>query len=312
MTFTSEVKKEISRLPTDRSLCPLAELAAFMRLNGVLNLSGGKGFGVSMRTENAAVARRMFKLIREYSFLSVQVLTRSNKRFQKRRTYIVRIDPQQETADFLRELGLMAADYSIIPGIAEEFRSNSACRRAYLRACFLASGAVSDPEKGDYHCEISTHDEIHLEHLLKLSAREGLDWRPLQKKSRVMLYLKDSRKITEFLAMIGASSASLEFENALVYREMRNRVNRLVNSETANLNKTMRASLEQRSNIQIVDEMIGLDELPPDMQLVAQVRIDNPEDSLSELAEKLPGQWNKSKVNTVLRKFAKMAEDFRI
>ncbi|MFP4456412.1 MAG: DNA-binding protein WhiA [Clostridia bacterium] len=311
MTFASEVKKECSRIDTSNACCADAELAAFIRLNGVLELGGNEKLGLSMKTENPATARRVYKLMRNFTDLPVNIFVRRKEKLNKNMTFMISVRANLETKGFLIRLGMMDDSYSIIPGIANKFVKKQCCRRAYLRGSFLASGAVSEPRKGDYHCEILTHDEIHKNALVKLSKREGIKWYEYSKKERTVLYLKESQQITDFLAMIGAVSASLAYESAIVYRSMRNKVNRLVNSETANLNKTMRASWRQSQKIKKIDNEVGLETLPKGLQEIALMRLKNPEYSLSELAENLKRPLSKSAVNYRLKKIEKYADQLK-
>ncbi len=309
MTFAAEVKKECSRLETKNICCTNAELAAFVRLNGVLELGGKSKLGLSMKTENPATARRIYKLFKDTTDLPVDIYVKRKAKLNKNFSYMISIRPNLATKVFLITVGMMEETYAIIPGIADQFLNKRCCRRAYLRGSFLAAGAVSDPKKGDYHCEILTHDEIHKNKLKELSLKEDLQWREFQKKNNTVLYLKDSEQITDLLAMIGATNAALAYENARVYRSMRNRVNRLVNSETANLNKTMQASWRQSQKIEKIDSLIGLETLPAGLQEIARLRLENPEYSLSELAESLNSPLSKSAVNYRLKKIEKMADE---
>jgi len=309
MTFASEVKKECSRIDTLNACCADAELAAFIRLNGVLELGGSGKLGLSMKTENPATARRIYKLFKSYTELPVNVFVRRKEKLNKNMTFMISVRANLETKGFLIRLGMMDELYSIIPGIDKKFVNKQCCRRAYLRGSFLASGAVSEPKKGDYHCEILTHDKIHKNALVELSKKENIEWHEFEKKDRTVLYLKDSQQITSFLAMIGAINASLSYENAIVYRSMRNKVNRLVNSETANLNKTLRASWRQSQKIKKIDNVVGLETLPKGLQEIAKLRLNNPEYSLSELAESLKRPLSKSAVNYRLKKIEKYADE---
>ncbi len=309
MTFAAEVKKECSRLDTKDTCCTNAELAAFVRLNGVLELGGRGKLGLSMKTENPATARRIYKLFKDTTDLTVNVYVKRKAKLNKNFSYMISIRSSLATKNFLMTLGMMDQSHSIIPGIANKFIKKRCCRRSYLRGSFLASGAVSDPKKGDYHCEILTHDEIHKDKLVSLSKKEGLIWHEFKKKNHTVLYIKDSEQITSFLAMIGAINASLAYENARVYRGMRNKINRIVNSETANLNKTMQASWRQSQKIEKIDSAIGLESLPAGLQEIARLRLENPEYSLSELAESLSSPMSKSAVNYRLKKIEKMADE---
>ena len=311
MTFTADAKKECARLEMKDRCCILSELAAFVRINGVLELAGAGKLGISMSTENPATARRMYKLIKFVKDLDTNVFVRRKVKLRKNYTYMVSIRPSPKTHDLLIQLGIMDKNYAIIPGVSSKFMNSQCCRRAYLRGSFLASGAVSDPKRGRYHCELLTHDSIHKDHLKHLSSIEGIQWGEVEKKNDIVLYLKDSSLITVLLNLIGATSAALNYENARVYREVRNRVNRLVNSETANLNKTLKAAWRQAEKIQIIDKCVGLSTLPISLREVAKLRVNNPELSLSELALLMKKPISKSAVNYRLRKIEQLADSLQ-
>lgn len=309
MTFTAEAKKECVRLPLQQECCIFSELAAFIRLNGVLELGGLGKLGISMSTENPATARRVYRLLKTSTDLPTKVYVRRKVRLRKNYTYMVSIRPSPATHDLLINLGMMDDNYAIIPGIASKFMAEQCCRRSYLRGCFLASGAVSEPQRGRYHCEILTHDDIHKEDLIKLSKMEEIEWHEIVRKTSTVLYLKDSQQITNFLTIVGAISAALGYENARVYRDVRNRVNRLVNSETANMNKTLHAAWRQTSKIRQIKDTVGLHNLPKGLQEIAELRLNNPECSLVELAAMLSRPLSKSAVNYRLRKIEEFADE---
>lgn len=142
--------------------------------------------------------------------------------------------------------------------------------------------------------------------------RFGLNARTLERRSGYITYLKESEKISDFLALIGASVSVMRFEDTRIVRDMRNSVNRLVNCENANLNKTIDAASRQIENIKYLDKQVGLDTLPERLREVAVVRVENPDASLKELGDMIPsGPISKSGVNHRLRKLNKMAEDLR-
>src|SRR5690606_10766526 len=136
------------------------------------------------------------------------------------------------------------------------------CKRAYLRGAFLASGSVNNPEGSSYHLEIATNLEEHAKALCELANYFELNARSIERKKGFILYLKEGEKIIEFLNLIGAHQALFKFEDVRIMRDMRNSVNRIVNCETANLNKTISASMRQIDNIRFLEKEIGLHNLP--------------------------------------------------
>jgi len=310
VTFTSDVKSACVRHAEIDDCCRASELAAFIRLNGVLELGGAGKLGLSMRTENPATARYIYRSLKTLSRLPTHVYMRQKTKLRKNYTYLVSVRPTVDTKQFLIDLGMMDESYAIIPGVAKKFIERQCCRRAYLRGCFLASGTVSDPKSGSYHCEILTHDDIHKNDVRRLSHMEEIIWHQIVRKKDLILYLKDGEQITTFLATIGASTAALAYEDTRTYRGLRNHANRLKNSDAANLTKTVHTAVRQQEKIRTIAEMIGLDELPLDLREIAELRMgeDGTELSLADIGASLTNPLSKSAVNYRLRKIEALAD----
>ncbi|HEU4964088.1 MAG TPA: DNA-binding protein WhiA, partial [Bacilli bacterium] len=197
---------------------------------------------------------------------------------------------------------------TFVAGITPSLVKKSCCKRSYLRGAFMAGGSVNDPEGSSYHLEISSTDLQHSESLLELVNGYDLNAKLIDRKNSYVVYLKEVEKIIEFLNIIGAHQALLKFEDIRIVKGMRNQVNRLVNCETANLNKTIEASVRQIENIKLLERTIGLDNLPPKLKEVAVMRLQYPDINLKELGEMLTGKVSKSGVNHRLRKLDDMAE----
>ncbi|EHL2506086.1 DNA-binding protein WhiA, partial [Listeria monocytogenes] len=154
--------------------------------------------------------------------------------------------------------------------------------------------------------------EEHNEAICALMNQFDLNARTLERKNGFITYLKEAEKITEFLSIIGATSALLHFEDVRIMRDMRNSVNRLVNCETANLNKTINAAVRQIDNIKYIQSTVGLEALPERLREIAALRIANEDVTLKELGEMLTtGQVSKSGINHRLRKLDQIAERLR-
>jgi DNA-binding protein WhiA len=205
----------------------------------------------------------------------------------------------------------MTSGRQILPGIKKELIKTKCCRRSYLRGAFLGGGSVSSPDS-DYHLELTAGNEKLGEDLAALTNRfTGLNAKLSRRKQSWLVYLKESDQIADFLALIGAHGSLLEFENARVLKGMKNQVNRLVNCETANLEKTVNAAFRQVNGIRLIDERIGLDTLNPSLAQIARLRLDNPEATLKELGELMRPPVGKSGVNHRLRKIEEIAEKLK-
>ena len=183
-------------------------------------------------------------------------------------------------------------------------------RRAFLRGAFLAAGSMSDPEKS-YHFEIACATNEKAEQIRQVMQRFSLDAKIVQRKKYYIVYLKEGKQIADALNVMEAHMALMKFENVRILKEMRNEVNRKVNCETANLNKTVSASVKQIEDIKFIQEKTGLDKLPDALKDIALARLNYPEASLKELGELVTPSVGKSGVNHRLRKLSEMADKLR-
>jgi DNA-binding protein WhiA len=182
------------------------------------------------------------------------------------------------------------------------------CRRTYLRWAFLSGGSVSDPEK-TYHLEINNHKPDYANEIGRVMNTFGLHARLIKRKGNYVIYIKEGEDIVDFLNIIGAHNALLELENVRILKEMRNNVNRIVNCETANLEKTVNASVRQVENIKYIRDNIGFERIPENLREIAEVRLEYSDSNLKELGELLDPPLGKSGVNHRLRKLDIIAEN---
>ena len=187
--------------------------------------------------------------------------------------------------------------------------SNLDCDAELLAALFLKCGTVSDPEKS-YHLEFLCDSDEEADTAAGALARLGISAGITRRKGRIAVYIKGREGISDLLAALGAYNALLEFENAMVLKEMRGGIQRRVNCETANISKTVSASMKQVEDIRYIESTAGLSFLPETLRQAARLRMDFPEATLSELADRLPGT-GRSGINHRLRKISKIADDMR-
>ncbi|CAM3701323.1 DNA-binding protein WhiA [Marinicrinis lubricantis] len=307
MSFAATTKKELTMIETE-GCCSRAELSALIRMNGSVQLSRQKVY-LDISTENAAIARRIYSLIKQCFQAHTELLVRKKMRLKKNNVYIVRVPAGVE--HILKELHIVSEGFIFTPGIDERIIRKKCCKRAYLRGAFLAGGSVNNPEGSSYHLEIASMYEEHSMALCKLANEFDLNARCIERKKGYIFYIKEGERIIEFLNIIGAHQALLKFEDVRIMRDMRNSVNRLVNCETANLNKTIGAAMRQIENIRLIESEIGIDNLPEKLREVAEVRLQHPDMNLTEVGELLSGKVSKSGVNHRLRKIDEMAERIR-
>jgi len=304
VSFAARTKKELTLLDS-KPCCKRAELAAMIRTNGNMVIAS-KRLQLDVVTENAAIARRMYTLLKELFGVHAELLVQKKMRLKKNNIYMMRVPFQVQ--EILKELAIVNENMTFVAGINPVLLKKACCKRAYLRGAFMASGSVNDPEGSSYHLELSSTDYQHSCALLDTINSFDLNAKLIDRKNTYVIYLKEVEKIIEFLNIIGAHQALLRFEDVRIVKGMRNQVNRLVNCETANLNKTIEASVRQIENIKLLQRVIGLENLPQKLREVAEIRLQYPDINLKELGEMLPSQVSKSGVNHRLRKLDDLAE----
>jgi cell division protein WhiA len=309
MSFASETKKELTTLEL-KDCCGKAELSALIRMNGSLSFSNRK-LVVDIQTENAAIARRIYTLIKKNFEVPVELLVRKKMRLKKNNVYIVRLAKQAK--EILEDLKILGEGFTFTHDIAEEFVKKKCCRRSYLRGAFLAGGSVNNPETSSYHLEVASLYKEHNDSLCELMNTFDLNSKTLERKKGFITYLKEAEKITDFLNIIGAHSSLMHFEDIRIVRDMRNSVNRLVNCETANLNKTIGASIRQVENIRFIEKTAGLHILPEKLREIAELRVQFQDVTLKELCDMVSGgSISKSGINHRLRKIDEIADKLRM
>lgn len=309
MSFAGGVKEDLTRVLSTKACCRRAELAAFLRLSGQVRFSEGE-MSLSLRTENTAVARKIFTLVKECGLIT-QLAMQRKASLKRKPVFSLRVPPQPALPDFLRGLGL-ADEAGCWLGFAApphlELTKNECCKRAYLRGAFLATGYISRPE-GAYHLEFSLPDLRFALFLQKLLAAFTIQARPARRKGQTILYLKDAEQISLLLNIMGSHRSLLEFESLRVDKGLRNQVNRLVNCDKANVDKTVAASFRQMEGIRAIEAGPGFTSLKPALKEVALLRLQHPEASLGELAD-LSG-LGRSAINHRLRRLLEIAAELK-
>ncbi|MEY7999174.1 DNA-binding protein WhiA [Clostridium sp. Mt-5] len=313
MSFSLKVKNEICRYTDMSREEAAAELSAIMKVSGTLLLGRIKEFSFKIITENAAITRFLFKVLKNKFNIHTKILVKKSNSLKKNNVYEIIITEDENVKSLLKEVGILkeeenifSLDYSIPKNMVE----TDSLKRAYIRGAFLGGGSISNPEK-TYHLEFVTHNEVYAGDLSHLINEYGLNSKVIQRKNSFIVYIKEGEQIVDLLSIIGAYSALLNLENIRIVKEMRNNVNRLVNCETANLSKTVNASVRQVESIKLIQKKIGLNRLPKNLREVAELRLNYPDESLKELGEMLDPKVGKSGVNHRLRRIEKIAGEFR-
>ncbi|MCY7146858.1 DNA-binding protein WhiA [Streptococcus gordonii] len=302
MSFTVKVKEELLGLDTKSK----SELSAIMKMSGSLGIAS-QGLTLSITTENAKIARHIYELLLSFYQVKSDIRHHQKTNLRKNRVYTVFLDEKVE--DILSDLHLADAFFGIQEGIDPLILSDDEASRAYLRGAFLSNGSMRDPESGKYQLEIVSVYLDHAQGLASLMQRFLLDAKTIERKKGAVTYLQRAEDIMDFLIVVGAMEAMAEFEAVKILRETRNDLNRANNAETANIARTVTASMKTINNIVKIMETSGLESLPIDLQEVAHLRVNHPDYSIQQLADSLSKPLSKSGVNHRLRKINKIADD---
>lgn len=302
ISFAAEVKNELARSEGDSDCCRRAELAALLKTGAAMTIGGRSGPGLCFSTENAAVARRVLRLLKDEGAVTTEITMSRALRLRKNTRYEVRIPPQPAVKKMIEEFQLMPTG---IPVPGRGFLRRSCCEVAYLKGAFLSAGSVNRPGAG-YHLECVSTSYQYAVFLLNLAKRLTLPARLTDRKEFYIVYIKEADAIVDFLNMVGAAQAGEKLEVSRNVKEVRNQVNRLVNCETANLQKTAEAAARQLSAIRRLAEKQG-ESLPKKLRETLAVRLAHPDATLSDLA-KIMG-LSRSGVNHRLRKILELAND---
>ena len=313
MSFSARVKEELSRHMDTARHCQIAETAAVLSMCGKVKISASDQFSIEIQTENVSVARKYFTLLGKTFNIKTDVSIRQGRRMSRGRTYAVDVSSHEEALKVLQATKLLDAqgevreDLSLTSNLVVQ---NPCCRRAFIRGAFLAAGSISDPEKF-YHLEIVCATQEKAGQIRELLASFQIEAKIVLRKRYYVVYLKEGDQIVDVLRLMDAPQALMEFENIRILKEMRGNVNRQVNCETANINKTVSAAVKQTEDIQYIRDTIGLEALPDNLQEIAKIRLARPDATLKELGEYLNPAVGKSGVNHRLRKLSAMAEELR-
>ncbi len=313
MSFSGNVKEELSRQTGTARHCQIAEIAALLSMCGHINATANSGLCLILHTENAAVARKYFTLLKKTFSINTEICVRRNAYLKKSRTYVLAVNRQEDVKRILQAVKMDAMRGSLAEQdtlVSSLLVMSSCCKRAFIRGAFLASGSMSDPNKA-YHLEIVLSSRMKAEHLRTLIASFDIDAKIVVRKKYHVLYIKEGVKIVELLNVMEAHVALMELENVRILKEISGSVNRKVNCETANIGKTISAAVEQINDINLIRDTIGLSGLPEQLEEVALARLAAPEATLLELGDSLNPPVGKSGVNHRLRKLKDLADSIR-
>lgn len=315
MSFSSKVKEELAGHVSKARHCQLAELSAILGVCGRIRLNPPK---IEIQSENSAVVKKVFTLLQKTFNINTDVSFRRGRNGSKLKQYTLCLQDPEWVRRVLREVGFWQEEggvYRYQNRTPDAMLKKTCCRKAYIRGAFLAGGSINDPQK-NYHIEFLSEDEPHARLLQSLLQSFQIESRVLERtrpshRTVYVLYLKDGEQIVDVLSVMKAHISLMELENVRIVKEVRNKINRQVNCETANLNKTISAAVKQVEDIRYLMAHGAMARLSPELVDMAQVRLENEDLPLKDLGQLLNPPVSKSGVNHRLRKLSQLAEDLR-
>ncbi len=308
MTFARQVKQELARFGESHDCCNSWELTAFLLLKGFLSIREGKQTLI-VQTDYSYIARRLFTLFKAVGIKSPAVVLQQKPKLGVNR-YLVQLAGADQVEALLLYLCLKeSGQANHLARDAQTTPQKHCCRRAFLRGAFLAAGSISVSRRSGYHLEINCSYEEDAAALRDCLGFFSLKPFLRRRRGRSSIYFKDAEAIADFLRIVGASSSLLALENIRVVNSMRNQVNRLVNCDTANVQKIVDSAQQQLRQIEIIENHIGLNNLPHSLRQAAQLRCRFPEASLKELGLMLKPPVGKSGMNHRFRQLEQIAAE---
>ena len=313
MSFSSKVKEELSKECNSPRHCCIAETAAIISMCGKVIFDEKDHVRIEIHTENVTVARKYFTLLKKTYNINTDISIRHSSSLNKNRSYVLSVNDDETarkilmTCRLMKPFGVIEEDFSISDSLIIQ---RECCKRAFIRGAFLAAGSVSDPVK-TYHFEIVCLSEAKAKQLQMIMETFNINARVIKRRKYFVVYVKDSSQVVDLLNIMGAYNALMDMENVRIVKDMRNNVNRKVNCETANINKTVSAAVKQIEDIRFIQMSSAFDKLPESLQEMAELRVRYPEATLAELGQLLDTPVGKSGVNHRLKKISLFADELR-
>ena len=311
MGFSTDAKSELMRTPCQKACCARAELNAFFLMAGNVSLRGFGSYALSMSSENAAVVRYAYTQLKQLTDVTPQLRTAKTTQLGEHVRYQLLLEGE-DAWKVLSHLDLL--DEKSLLGIRREpsrsLLKKECCRKAYLRGAFLTNGWVNLPDRA-YHLEFALQEERHAQILEDLLAEFQIRAGRALRKSQWVVYVKDYEQLSSCLGLLGAYQAYMALENAYILKQLHNSLNRQMNCDDSNTDKTARAAAGQLADIEYIREHGGLEQMPLPLRQIAEARINNPDANLGELGTLVVPPIGKSGVNNRLRRLGAFAAKLR-
>jgi len=308
MSFSQLVKAELCTLKLAKQNLAASEVHAFLKMNSEVVISS-KGVGIEFYSSSPGVARRFINVLKFTYDLKVDLKLLHINLPNKKTKFIVSIDKEQEKIKkIIENHRLLTSDFTSDKMFLRDIEE----RRAFLRAAFICGGSINDPYKNEYHLEISSQSENTILLVQNVANEANFDLKIAKRRKNLLVYSKDSTKIGDFLQEIGASSTLMSYENIRIEKDFRNSLNRLINIEIANEEKTIKTSLKQLEDIRIVEEFYNTDLIDEKIVEIIDLRKAYPDLTLTQLVfeykKKYDREITKSGLNHRLIKISKLAK----
>lgn len=306
MSFSSDVKEELEKRNDGAKHCQIAELAGLLAFSGKVRRARGGKWQLLFSTENKSARAAYMDLLAKAFAIGEGDLSVER---EGRRVYTVRLTDEEQVHRALMAVKWMDPKTGQIEPVFvhDILIQREDDRKAFLRGAFLAAGSLTDPRK-QYHMEIVCSYAADAKKLTQIFWFFHIDAHTVHRKNSTVVYVKEAGQITDALNLMGAYVSQMDLTNVVIYKEVRNEVNRKVNCETANSNKTAVAAVRQLKAIEKIRDEGGLESLPVQLREIAQARLENPELDLKSLGETLDPPIGKSGVNHRLRRLIQIAD----
>lgn len=283
MSFSAEVRDELSRQEPACEYCDLATLAALARVCGTLSLAGSGRYRLQIATETGAVARTMIGLTHKILKLKTEFTVRRSV-LHKVRNYLIALPDQPDLAKALVLLGILDRQGNLVRGVPHHVVARPCCKLAYIRGALIAGGFIADP-RGDFHLEIAVQGEEFARALADLIGSLGVPARVSARRGAFAVYIKSAEDIKRLLETVGASRSVAEIDEARAVKSVKNDVNRRVNAELANQTRSAGAAQRQLELIAELEARGLRDGLPQALEDFCRLREAHPDLSLRDLGE---------------------------
>lgn len=311
MSFSADVRGELARGKLEYICCAKSELASALLIAGGIAWRGRGRYALTLTASDGATVRRFFGMLKRHWNVVGQIRALSGDPLNGGTRYQLAV-PESDSIRLLEECQLLDEQslFGLRQAPPEEITRFACCKKAFVRAAFMMSGEISNPEKS-YHMEIAAPTEAFANRIVECLQYYDIPCAVTERKKKQVVYLKRSEAISDALSLLGAGAAVLKIQNIQVRKGISNHVNRQMNFDQSNINRAVDAASKQIEAIRYIESELGLDKLPKTLQDIARARLNSPETTLTALGELLNPPIGKSGVSARLRRLTEIAEKLK-